>query len=254
MGEEMSKLVSIVIPNYNSKKYIAKTLDSVISQTYTNWECIVVDDCSTDDSVEVIKEYQQKDKRIKLYQQEKNSGVANVRNVGIANAKGDYIALLDSDDLWTEDKIERQVELLENTGEKIAYCSYDFIDEKGNSIKRPFIVPKKTNFNKMLVKCVLSASTVLIDAELLKDHPFNPDFYHEDYVLWMQLLKIPIGAVGDKKVLMHYRISLNSRSHKKSNAAKQRWEVYRRVLHLSWVRSAFAFIGYAIRGVIKYYF
>lgn len=248
----MDALVSIIVPNYNSEKFIKETLDSVLAQTYPNWEMFVVDDCSTDGSAEIVRGYAEKDSRIHLVLRDKNSGVANVRNAGIQMANGKYIALLDSDDVWTEDKLERQVSLLEETGAELAYCSYDFIDEGSKPLGKTFKVPEKTNFKKMLGKNVVSCSTAVIEANLLKAHPFNPEYYHEDYVLWMELFKLPVKAVGDKKVLMHYRQSATSRSHKKGNAAKHRWIIYRKVLKLSWIRSVWAFIRYAVNGVLKY--
>ena len=248
----MEALVSVILPNYNSEKFIRETLDSVLAQTYQNWELFAVDDCSTDGSVAIIREYAEKDGRIKLVLREKNSGVANVRNAGVQMANGKYIALLDSDDLWTADKLERQVALLEETGADLTYCSYDFIDEDGKPLGKTFKVPEKTNFKKMLAKNVVSCSTAMVEAGLLKGHPFNPEYYHEDYVLWMELMQIPVTVVGDKKVLMHYRQSASSRSHKKGNAAKHRWIIYRKVLKLSWIRSAWAFVRYAVNGVLKY--
>lgn len=248
----MEGLVSIIVPNYNSEKFIKETLDSVLAQTYQNWETFVIDDCSTDGSVDIIRGYAEKDARIHLVLREKNSGVANVRNAGIQLANGEYIALLDSDDLWMADKLERQVALLKEKGADLAYCAYDFIDENSQPMGKTFKVPEKTNFKKMLGKNVIGCSTVIMKAELFKTNPFKPEFYHEDYVLWMELLRIPITAVGDKQVLMHYRRIATSRSYKKGNAAKQRWAVYRKVLKLSWFRSVWSFIRYAINGVLKY--
>lgn len=248
----MEALVSIIVPNYNSEKFIKETLDSVLAQTYQNWEMFVVDDCSTDGSVEIIRSYAEKDARIRLVLREKNSGVANVRNAGIQLANGEYIALLDSDDVWTADKLARQVSLLQETGADLAYCSYDFIDENSTPLNKTFKVPEKTNFKKMLGCNVIGCSTVIMKAKLFKENPFKPEFYHEDYVLWMELMRLPITAVGIRDVLMHYRRISTSRSYKKGNAAKQRWAVYRKVLKLSWIRSAWAFIRYAINGVLKY--
>lgn len=183
---------------------------------------------------------------------EHNVGVANARNVGIKEVRGEYIALLDNDNLWTEDKLERQLALAGN-GADIIYCSYDFIDEQNNSIKKPFIVPQQTKFNKMLASSVISCSTSFIKTELMQAHPFNSNFYHEDYVLWMELLRVCPNAYDDQKVLMHYRQVTGSRSNKKSNAAKERWNTYRKALKLNAVTSAWAFVRYAVKGVLKYY-
>ena len=245
-------LISVVMPNYNGHSFVEQAIDSVLSQTYENFELLVVDDCSNDDSVSLIKHKAQSDSRIRVIALEHNAGVANARNVGIREAKGEYIALLDNDDLWTEDKLERQLALAQK-GADIVYCSYDFIDEQNNSIKKPFVVPQQTNFDKMLASSVISCSTSFIKSKLMRAHPFNPDFYHEDYVLWMELLRVCPTADGDQKVLMHYRQVTGSRSNKKGNAAKERWNTYRKALKLNAVTSVWAFVRYAVNGVMKYY-
>ena len=245
-------LITVVMPNYNGHRFVEQAIDSVLSQTYQDFELLIVDDCSEDDSLQLIKQKAQSDSRIRVIALEKNVGVANARNVGIREAKGKYIALLDNDDLWTADKLERQLAIAEK-GADIVYCSYDFIDEQNNEVKKPFIVPKQTNFNKMLASSVISCSTSFIKTELMQAHPFNPEFYHEDYVLWMELLRVCPTAYGDEKVLMHYRQVAGSRSNKKGNAAKERWNTYRKALKLNAVTSAWAFVRYAVKGVVKYY-
>lgn len=245
-------LISVVMPNYNGHRFVEQAIDSVLSQTYQYFELLIVDDCSKDDSLQLIKRKAQSDSRIRVIALENNAGVANARNVGIREAKGKYIALLDNDDLWTADKLERQFATAEK-GADIVYCSYDFIDEQNNPIKKPFIVPQQTNFNKMLASSVISCSTSFIKTELMQAHPFNAGFYHEDYVLWMELLRVCPTAYGDEKVLMHYRQVTGSRSNKKSNAAKERWNIYRKALKLNIATSAWAFVRYAVKGVVKYY-
>lgn len=244
------KQISVVIPNYNGECFIAKTLDSVLNQTYQDFEIIVVDDCSTDASPEIVESYCRKDSRISLIRLAQNGGVARARNTGIIQAKGDYIALLDNDDLWTSDKLERQVRLAEKAD--IVYCSYDFIDENDQPIKRPFIVTPRVSFRSMLVSSMISCSTAFIKADILKEHLFDDRYYHEDYVLWMQLLSIPIPAAGDEKVLMHYRQVSTSRNIRKGNAAVHRWKAYREALGLSLPVSIYAFVRYAMKGILKY--
>lgn len=250
----MTKLVSVVMPVYNASKYLDETIQSVLKQTYENFELIMIDDCSRDNSLEIARRYETQDTRIRVIAGEKNQGVARVRNRGISEAKGAYIALLDSDDVWVETKLERQVKLLESKQAQIAYCSYDFIDENGSEVLRPFIVPQETNYKKMLASSVISCSTALIDSELLKAHPFKPEFYHEDYVLWMELLALPVKASGDPMVLAHYRQVTGSRSNNKKNAAIQRWKTFREALGLGIIESGIAFAAYAVRGLLKYYF
>lgn len=247
------KLVTVVMPVYNAAAFLCEAVDSVLAQTYEYFELIMVDDCSTDNSLEIARSYEQKDPRVRVFCMEKNSGVANVRNRGIREARGEYVALLDSDDVWVADKLERQVKSLEASHAQIAYCSYDFIDEHSQPIKRPFIVPETTNYKKMLSSCVISCSTAMIETELLKAHPFNAQFCHEDYVLWMELLAIPVSTVGDQKVLAHYRQVTGSRSNNKGNSAKKRWITYRKALGLGFFPSVIAFSQYAVKGVLKYY-
>ena len=131
-------LITVVMPNYNGRRFVEQAIDSVLNQTYSNFELLVVDDCSKDDSLQLIQQKAQSDDRIRIIALEHNAGVANARNVGIKEAKGEFIALLDNDDLWTEDKLERQLALAQK-GADIVYCSYDFIDEQNNSIKKPFV-------------------------------------------------------------------------------------------------------------------
>lgn len=247
------KLVSVIMPVYNAEKYLAEAVDSVLSQTYRNLELIIIDDCSSDNSLEIARLYTKSDDRVRVIAGEKNQGVARVRNCGIQEARGEYIALLDSDDVWCKEKLERQVKLIESKGAQIAYCSYDFMDENGISVLKPFIVPEQTNYRKMLISNAIGCSTAFVDANLMRKHPFNPECYHEDYGLWMELLKIPVKAVGDREVLMHYRLVKGSRSSNKWNAAKNRWKIYRNDLNLNIAQSCIAFVGYSIWGVVKHY-
>ena len=246
-------LISVIMPNYNGHRFVEQAIDSVLSQTYQNFELIVVDDCSTDDSLQRIKIKENTDNRIHVIALEKNSGVANARNVGILEAKGEYIALIDNDDLWTADKLEWQIALAVEKNADIVYCSYNFIDEQAKPIKKPFLVPQQTNFSKMLASSVISCSTCFVRTQLMQAHPFKPEYYHEDYVLWMELLRICPVAYGDTKILMHYRQVSGSRSNKKGNAAKERWNTYRKALGLDFFTSTLAFIRYAFNGVLKYY-
>lgn len=247
------KLVSVIMPVYNASRFLEDAVQSALRQTYHNIELIMIDDCSQDDSLEIAKHYQNQDSRIRIIAGRENQGVARVRNIGILEAEGDYIAFLDSDDMWDNEKLERQVRLLEKEKAQLAYCSYDFVNEDGENVRKPFIVPKETNYKRMLTSSVISCSTALIDSQLLKKHCFNPEYYHEDYVLWMELLALPVKAVGDQMVLMHYRQVAGSRSNNKWNAAYQRWKVYRDALGLGMIASTKAFLAYAWHGVVKYY-
>ena len=246
-------LVSVVMPAYKCERYISKAIESVIQQTYTNWELIVINDDSPDSSEAIAQEYAKKNSRIRVIHQIPNAGCAEARNMGISHANGKYIAFIDSDDEWVATKLEKQIQLLKIQKAQIAYTSYDFIDENNTSIKKPFIVAAQTNYKKMLGRNELGCSTVIVEANLLQKYRFEKAYYHEDYVLWMKLLKIPVKAVGATEVLTHYRVISSSRSYDKKKAAKHRWIIYRKALHLSFYASVCAFIKYAVNAVKKHY-
>lgn len=246
-------LVSVVVPVYNAARFLEKTVMSVLNQTYRNFELIMVDDGSPDQSLEILREFEKRDPRVRVIAYKPNQGAAHARNTGIEQAKGMYIALLDSDDVWKEDKLEKQVRLIESRGADIAYCSYGFIDENDSPMMRPFIVPEETNYKKMLTKCVFSCSTIMVKTDIFKAHPFKSVFYHEDFVLWMELMKNGYKAVGDAEVLAEYRQVSGSKSNDKRKSAKHRWTLYRKALGLGVIPSCIAFIGYTVNGIKKYY-
>lgn len=179
--ENMQPFVSVVMPSYNAEKYISEAIQSVIAQTYTNWELLILDDCSTDGTADKARCFSDLDPRITLYSNPKNIGVALTRNKGMALAKGSWVALLDSDDIWHKDKLEKQLVAAENTGADIIYCSYSLMDKNGEHLS-DFIVPERTSYDDMLRKSVLSCSTVLLRSSILSAHCFFTNYYHEDYV------------------------------------------------------------------------
>ena len=251
--DESEQLVSVIMPVYNCEKYISKAIESVVYQTYTNWELIVVNDDSPDNAAAIAQEYAEKDCRIRVIHQIPNAGCAQARNLGISEAKGQYIAFLDSDDIWVMTKLEKQIRLLKEKGAQIAYSSYDFIDENDIEINKAFIVAAETNYQEMLGRNEIGCSTVVVESELLRNHSFRPEYYHEDYVLWMELLALPVTAVGVTDVLTHYRVISSSRSYDKKNAAMHRWKIYRSALKLSFFESVWAFSKYAVNAVKKHY-
>ena len=248
------KKVSVILPVYNASGTIRDTLDSVLRQSYENYELIIIEDCSKDDSLAIVKSYEKVDSRIKVLANSKNSGVAFSRNKGIQAAIGDYIAFLDSDDIWIEDKLERQVTLLEKTNTQFTCASYDFIDEYNRQRLHPHLVPDELNLKTILKENIILCSTVCADAALLKEHPFRSDYLHEDYILWLELFKLPIRIVTEQQVLTHYRLIKGSRSHNKLRAASSRWKIYREYLNMNILKSLFYFAQYSINGIKKYYF
>ena len=250
--ENSQPSVSVVMPAYNAEKYIEESITSVINQTYTNWELIVIDDGSKDNTAEIVKQFAEKDKRITLYLNEKNMGVAKTRNRGFDMAKGEYIALLDSDDIWLPEKLEKQLKLAEETDAEIIYCSYELISETGEKTGKDFIVSPCTDFCEMLTKCMFSCSTNIFKSEIFKNYRFSNNYYHEDYVLWLELLKNGKIAAGCTEVLAKYRQIKGSRASNKLNAAKNRWIIYRKYLKLPLVKTCIFIAKYAYYGAIKY--
>lgn len=245
-------LVSVVMPAYNVEAFFAESIESVMQQTYQHWELLIVLDCPTDRTEEIAEEYARKDTRIRVLRNEHNMGVAETRNHGILASKGEFIALLDSDDLWIPTKLERQLALFQK-GIDIVYCSYDFINEQGGSILAPFVVPSRTDFKKMLSVSVMSCSTIMVRSLLFKENLFDKSFYHEDYVCWMTLLQKGYQAVGDTRVLAHYRLREGSRSQGKLKVAINRWRVFRDYLHMNLFQASCAFFSYAFYGFRKYF-
>lgn len=246
-------LVSVVMPAFNMEKYIGDSISSVIAQTLPNWELLVIDDCSTDNTRFIVRQFVEKDQRIILLELNENAGTANARNKGLTLARGRYVAFLDSDDLWEPDKLELQCALAEESGAEIVCSSYDFIDEKGCSLGRVFHVPKRITFDYMLGENAIGCSSCLVLSSLLGENPFSSEFWHEDYLLWMSLLRNGSIAMGHSDVLMHYRQIKGSRSSDKIDGARRRWQIYRRGLGLSRSKSFLSFARYFVSGFRKYY-
>ena len=246
------KLVSVIMPAYNAEKYIKQAIESVVAQTYTNWELIVINDCSTDDTLQIASQCAQADSRIKVLNNEQNIGVAKTRNRGLDLAKGEWVALLDSDDVWSADKIEKQLALAQKTSADILYCSYGMIDENGEKSCDDFIVPDTTDFEKSLAVSVISCSTVMLSSDIASTHRFVTDFYHEDLVYWLEILKKGYKAAGVTEVIAQYRVTKGSRAGNKFKSACNRWLIFRKHLKLPLLKSINCIVQYAFAGIKKY--
>ena len=246
-------LVSIIMPAYNCERYIEIAIRSVMKQTYQSWELLIIDDGSTDSTCEIANNMAQQDGRIRFIQNPENMGVAKTRNRGLDLAKGDYVAFLDSDDFWNPEKLSVQLQRVKDTGAELSYTSYAIVDEHGELSRAAYIVPESINFNSLLGENVIGCSTVLLSGELAKKYRFATDFYHEDYCLWLNILRDGYLAVGCKEVLTDWRLIANSRSFNKRKSAMNRWRIYRKHLQLSLPISIVAFASYAFGGWKKYY-
>lgn len=245
-------LVTVITPAYNAKKHIAEAIKSVQNQTFDNWELIIIDDCSEDSTCEVVKELMAKDDRIRLIENYTNLGAAESRNRGLDAAKGTYIALLDADDIWYPNKLEKQIELAEDEEADIVYSSYDIIDGEGNKVKSTYVVPETVTYEGLLKENVIGCSAAVIRRETAKKYRFGSDFYLEDYVLWLDILKDNGKAVGCTQALAAWRYAMGSRSFNKIKVAKERWLVYRKCLRLSPVKSISLMCSYAKAALKKY--
>lgn len=246
-------LISVIMPAYNAAQYIEEAIRSVMDQTLTDWELLVIDDCSADETCSVVERLTEEDSRVRLICREENSGgAAKVRNQGIDQCRGDYVAFLDSDDIWLPGKLLAQLEMLQQAGADLCYTSYAVIDSCGNPAKPDYLVPEQTDFESMLRENVIGCSTVLLRRELAQKYHFNTDFYHEDYILWLQLLKDGCRAAGCTQVLTKWRYIETSRSFNKVQSAKNRWKIYRDYLKLPLLKSAGVFCSYILSGLKKY--
>lgn len=247
----INPLVSVVMPAYNAEKYIDQAISSVISQTYTKWELLIIDDCSTDGTAKIAECFASQDSRIRLLRNSQNMGVARSRNRGLDIAKGEWIALLDSDDAWREMKLEKQLTVAERTNADIVYCSYSMMDETSAHLF-DYIVPETTSYDALLKENTIGCSTALIRRSALQQHRFSTEYYHEDYVLWLELLKSAHTAAASREILSDYRIVRDSRSNDKLKSAKNRWLIYRKTEKLPFLKSVLAFAAYAVNGIRKY--
>lgn len=217
---ENNPLVSIITPNYNCSRFITETIESVLAQTYTNWEMIIVDDCSTDNSYQISLEYSQKDSRIKVYKNDKNSGAAFSRNSALDIAQGEYIAFLDSDDLWETVKLEKQINFMQDTNCDFSYTIYDLIDEESKLLNKEVRIPKRLSYLKYLHHCYTGCLTVMYKKEIASDIRSFLIKNNNDYGLFLQVVKKSRNAMGLKECLAHYRIRNSSISRKKIGKVK----------------------------------
>ncbi len=231
------KLVSIIMPTYNCAKFIGKTIESVIAQTYENWELIIVDDCSKDNTEEVVSKY--KDNRIKYYRLENNSGAAVARTEAMKKAIGSYMSFLDSDDLWKKDKLEKQLEFMNKNNYNFTCTEYEQIDEEGNKLNKVIKVKKRADYNRILLDCPVGNSTVMYNVEKLGKFEVPNIRKRNDDALWLQILKKEKYIYGMPDILMEYRIRSNSISSNKLSLVKYHWQLYRKIEHLSVFRSVF---------------
>lgn len=242
--------VSIIIPVHNAEKFIGKTIESILNQTYKNWEMLIFNDKSKDNSLKIIKKYSEKDERIKVVDSKENVGVVAARNKLIEIATGEFIAFLDADDYWKQNKLEKQIKFMRKNNALISCTEYTRVTEDEKEIN-DIIIKEIITYEDMLKNNYLGCLTVVYNANKLGKRYFKERKKNEDYVLWLEIVKETKIIFGLKENLAFYRVLNNSRSSNKIKVAKDRWEVYRKIERLSLFKSIYYFLQYVIRALKK---
>ena len=247
----MNDLVSIITPSYKSKRFIKETIKSVLDQTYKNWEMIIVDDYSPDNSAMYIDDIIKNEQRIKLIKLSKNLGAAEARNKALKIANGKYIAFLDSDDIWKTQKLEKQIQFMSENNYAFTFTEYTPFSEDGKKEFNVIAVPKKLNYAEYCKNTIIGCLTVIIDKEKVGDFRMPNIRSSHDMALWLLIMKRGFIAYGLNENLAKYRLVSTSNTSKKYKAAKEVWDVYRKIERLSFLRSSWYFINYAFNAIKK---
>ncbi|WP_336066715.1 glycosyltransferase family 2 protein [Mesoflavibacter sp. CH_XMU1404-2] len=236
----MQPLVSIITPMYNSEKFILKTINSVVNQTYSNWELLLIDDGSTDNTIQIVEGFKQKYTNIKLLQNQTNLGASKSRNKGILEAKGDYIAFLDADDLWKPNKLDLQIQFMQTHNCYVSFSSYEQIDESGKPLYKLVQALPKLTYNKYLKTNYIGNLTGMYNAKTLGKIT-SPDLRkRQDWLLWLAAIKKSgKPALGMQESLAYYRVRDNSISSNKIEMLKYNYLVYKKGLGFSTIKSLY---------------
>lgn len=249
------QLVSIVMPLYNNERYVAETIASILSQTYTNWELIIVDDCSKDSSLNVAKSICANDPRIKIIEHAANLGAASARNTGLRYVSGRYLMFMDSDDLWDVDKIKKQCQFMASNHYSMSFTSYETITANGQH--RNYVhVPKTISYSGFLKNTITCSHTICFDLSKIQIELLTcPDCYDfdfpDDMAVWLRVLNSGISAHGLDLILAKNRKHSESRSASKVSAINRTWNQYRKIEKLSFPYSAYCLFWQLFHAVLK---
>lgn len=248
---EKDGFISIIMAAYNAEKTIEMSICSAISQTYTHWELLVIDDCSTDDTPLIVSRIAQNDNRIKYVRNEVNSGVSRSRRRGLDLATGEWIAVLDSDDAWIEDKLEKQLILARTKDAEFVFTGSTFMDDSGTAIDWQLHVPDILTHSQLLKQNLISNSSVMVKRNLFERYFAEGDEMHEDYAIWLGITKSGYVAYGIDEPLLIYRIAKSSKTSNKLKSAKMQWNTYR-YIRMNTFLAIFYMCWYTIKGFLKY--
>ncbi len=248
----MNELISIVMPVYNASAWLEETVESVQKQTYENWELIAVDDCSPDESFRMLERMAQKDARIRPIRREENGGAARTRNTGMDAARGQYLAFLDSDDLWDAKKLEKELAFLKERQAAFAFTAYEFGDENGRGNGRIVHVPPTLDYRHALSRTIIFTTTVMFDLQRIDRELIRmPDVKSEDTATWWKILRSGYTAHGLNENLAIYRRPKGSLSSNKMEAVRRIWNLYRNQEKLSVPVSAWHLFFWAWRAAAR---
>lgn len=248
-----NETISVIIPIYNSEKYISQTIESVLGQTYKDVEVVIVDDCSTDKSNQIIENYTKKYNSIVYKRLEKNSGAAVARNKAMEIARGRYIAFLDSDDVWYPEKLEKQIELIKSNNCAICYTAIEMIDEDGRVEKSKRNIKEKIDYRFLLKNTMIATSTVLIDRRIVGRFNMPLRRSGQDYATWLMLMRNGVYAYGINEVLVKYRRRENSLSSSKMKNIFKVWNIQVENEGISKINATCNSIAYALNAFKKHY-
>ncbi len=246
--------VSIIMPIYNAEKYLVSALISCFNQTYKDIEIVLIDDCSKDNSAKIINEFKLAHKEIIYHLQEKNMGAGVARNKGLELATGRYVAFLDSDDVWKQDKIEKQLELMKLKNLPFCYTAIEMINENGEVVKPKRKLKETCDYKYLLRNTIIATSSVVIDRGILGDFKMSTRRRGQDYATWLKLLRDGMVAFGINEALVQYRLVKGSLSSNKFNSVKQVWQIQTREEKINKFKAFWHVICFSWNAFKKYIF
>ena len=249
----IKNLVSIITPVYNSEKFLVETSKSVFNQTYTNWEWILVDDCSTDNSWDILTSLQKKDSRIRIFKNEVNLKSGKTRNFAIKKAQGNFIAFLDSDDLWHPEKLSIQIPFMLENDYNFTHTSYGYVDEEGNSIKSTFHVNKKVTYFDLLKRTEISCLTAIYNANEIGKFYMSEHARKQDYALWLAILKSGVPSFGIDEELASYRQVKNSATSNKYKLILKHITFLKETQNFSTIKALYYTAYWMVNGFVRYF-
>ncbi|WP_329903753.1 glycosyltransferase family 2 protein [Porphyromonas pogonae] len=248
---DTDQLVSIIMPSYNASRFISEAIESVIAQTYSFWELIIVDDCSQDNSLKIINDYILKDDRIKVIPLKSNVSAAEARNIALRNAKGRFIAFLDSDDVWKSDKLMIHINTMRNNNWAFTFSNYELMREDGTLLNKVIEMPIEIDYSHYLRNTIIGCLTVVIDKKQVGYFEMPLIKSSHDMALWLLIMKRGFKAYSIKENIAIYRLVSTSNTSKKWKAAQDVWRVYRKIEKLNIFYSTYNFLGYTFNAIKK---